>query len=122
MAFPHTPQLDDVKTSLTSKSSQKIGEIGEKAFCHRLTNELNIPWKDMSKTPHAGDFHVTLSTGTDVLFDVKSYTNPVPVHEITKKVKYGKFTSVEICKSYIDRINKFEKDVKAWAYFDKNFY
>ena len=41
------------------------------------------------------------------------------VHEIIKKIKDGKLTSVEICKSYIDRINKFEKDVKAWAYFDK---
>ena len=41
------------------------------------------------------------------------------VHEITKKIKDGKLTSVEICKSYIDRINKFEKDVKAWAYLDK---
>jgi Asp-tRNAAsn/Glu-tRNAGln amidotransferase A subunit and related amidases len=41
------------------------------------------------------------------------------VHEITKKIKEGKLTSVEICKSYIDRINKFEKEVKAWAYFDK---
>ena len=41
------------------------------------------------------------------------------VHEITKKIKDGKLTSVEICKSYIDRINKFEKDVKAWEYLDK---
>ena len=41
------------------------------------------------------------------------------VHEIIKKIKDGKLTSVEICKSYIDRINKFEKDVKAWAYLDK---
>jgi len=43
----------------------------------------------------------------------------IPVHEIVKKIKDGKLTSVEICKSYIDRINKFEKDVKAWVYFDK---
>jgi len=43
----------------------------------------------------------------------------LPVHEIVKKIKDGKLTSVEICKSYIDRINTFEKDIKAWAYFDK---
>ena len=43
----------------------------------------------------------------------------LPVHEIAKKIKDGKLTSVEICKSYIDQINKYEKDVKAWAYFDK---
>ena len=46
----------------------------------------------------------------------------LPVHEIAKKIKDGKLTSVEICKSYIDRIDKFEKDVKAWAYLIKNFY
>ena len=107
-------KLDDVKTSLTSKSSQKIGEIGEKDFCHRLSNELNISWKDMSKTPHAGDFHVTLSTGTDVLFDVKSYTNPVPVHEITKTLhdirtlKNIKFGVVYSLRSSISGRKSFE--------------
>ena len=41
------------------------------------------------------------------------------VHEIVNKIKDGKLTSVEICKSYIDQINKFEKDIKAWAHFDR---
>ena len=41
------------------------------------------------------------------------------VHDIVKKIKDGQLTSVEICKSYIDQINKFEKDVKAWIHFDK---
>ena len=41
------------------------------------------------------------------------------VHEIAEKIKDGKITSVEICKQYIDRIHKFEKDIKAWAHFDK---
>ena len=36
----------------------------------------------------------------------------LPVYEIAKKIKDGKLTSVEICKHYIDRINKFEKDIK----------
>ena len=43
----------------------------------------------------------------------------LPVHDIVKKIKDGKLTSVEICKSYIDQINKFEKDIKAWVHFDK---
>ena len=43
----------------------------------------------------------------------------LPVHEIVKKIKDGKLTSVEICKSYIDQISKFEKDVKAWVHFNK---
>ena len=41
------------------------------------------------------------------------------VHELVKQVKDAKLTSVEICQSYIERINKFEKDIKAWAHFDK---
>ena len=43
----------------------------------------------------------------------------LPVHELVKQVKDAKLTSVEICQAYIDRINKFEKDVKAWVFFDK---
>ena len=41
------------------------------------------------------------------------------VEELALKIKEGKITSVEVCNHYIDRINKFEKDVKAWAHFDK---
>ena len=39
--------------------------------------------------------------------------------KLTQKLKEGEISSVEVCTQYIDRINKFEKDVKAWAYFDK---
>ena len=41
------------------------------------------------------------------------------VEELAEKIKDSQITSVELCKIYIDRINKFEKDVKAWAHFDK---
>ena len=41
------------------------------------------------------------------------------VEEIVSKIKDSQLTSVEICEKYIERINKFEKDVKAWVYFDK---
>ena len=41
------------------------------------------------------------------------------LEELAKKIKDAEFTSVEVCEKYIERINKFEKDVKAWAYFDK---
>ena len=44
------------------------------------------------------------------------------VEEIVSKIKDAQLTSVEVCQKYIERINKFEKDVKAWAHFDKNFY
>ena len=41
------------------------------------------------------------------------------VEEIALKIKDGQLTSVEVCKKYIERINKFEKDIKAWAHFNK---
>ena len=41
------------------------------------------------------------------------------LEELAKKIKDAQLTSVEVCEKYIERINKFEKDVKAWAHFDK---
>ena len=41
------------------------------------------------------------------------------VEEIASKIKNAQLTSVEVCEKYIERINKFEKDVKAWVHFDK---
>ena len=40
-------------------------------------------------------------------------------NEIVGKLKTGDISCVDLCKAYIDRIEKFEKDVKAWAFFDK---
>tara|TARA_Y100001970_G_scaffold277819_1_gene382601 strand:+ start:2012 stop:3340 length:1329 start_codon:yes stop_codon:yes gene_type:complete len=41
------------------------------------------------------------------------------VEELASKIKNAEISSVEVCEAYIERIKKFEKDVKAWAYFDK---
>ena len=41
------------------------------------------------------------------------------VEEIVSKIKDAQLTSVEVCQKYIERISKFEKEVKAWAHFDK---
>ena len=41
------------------------------------------------------------------------------VSEIADKIRNSELTSVELCNFYINQINKFEKDVKAWAHFDK---
>ena len=59
----------------------------------------------------AGNFICTIKKMTDV-FSLK-------VEELVGKIKDSQITSVELCKIYIERINKFEKDVKAWAHFDK---
>ena len=39
--------------------------------------------------------------------------------EMAEKVKEGQVTSLEICEKDSERINKCEKEVKAWAYCDK---
>ncbi len=41
------------------------------------------------------------------------------LEEISEKIKSGQLTSVEVCKTYIERIKKFDKDIKAWAHFDR---
>ena len=40
-------------------------------------------------------------------------------NELVAKMREGQISSVEVCRAYIERINKFEKDVKAWNYLDK---
>ena len=40
-------------------------------------------------------------------------------NELVEKLKSGEISCLEACKAYINRINKFEKEVKAWAYIDK---
>ncbi len=42
--------------------------------------------------------------------------------EIIEKTKKGEISSVEVAKSFIDRIEKFENKIKAWAFFDKKFF
>jgi len=39
--------------------------------------------------------------------------------ELVGKLRAGDISSVDLCKTYIKRIDKYEKDVKAWAFFDK---
>ncbi len=41
------------------------------------------------------------------------------VEELAAKIKDAQITSYEVCEKYIERIDKFEKDIKAWAHFDK---
>ena len=39
--------------------------------------------------------------------------------ELVEKLKSGEISCVDVCKEYIKRIDKFDKEVKAWAFFDK---
>ena len=40
-------------------------------------------------------------------------------YELSLKLKSGEISSVDLCKSYINRIKKFEKDIHAWQFFDE---
>ena len=39
--------------------------------------------------------------------------------DIVKFLKEGKYTCEEVIKSFIEQINKNEKKVEAWEFFDK---
>src|SRR5210317_2303679 len=41
------------------------------------------------------------------------------LENLSEKIRDAQITSVEVCQQYIDRIKTFDKDIKAWAYFDK---
>ena len=40
-------------------------------------------------------------------------------YELSQKLHSGEISSVDLCKAYLDRIKKFEKDVQAWQFIDK---
>ena len=40
-------------------------------------------------------------------------------NELAAQLREGEISSVEVCSQYIERISKFEKDVKAWSHFNK---
>ena len=43
----------------------------------------------------------------------------LPISQIAEKIKKSEITCLELCQNYIAQIEKHEKDVKAWAFFDK---
>ena len=40
-------------------------------------------------------------------------------NELVAQLREGQISSVEVCKAYLGRVEKFEKDVKAWTFLDK---
>ena len=40
-------------------------------------------------------------------------------NDLVEQLRNGQISSVEVCTQYIDRINNLEKDVNAWAHFNK---
>ena len=46
-------------------------------------------------------------------------TTALSANELVLKLKSGEISSVDLCKTYIKRIEEFEKDIQAWAFLDK---
>jgi len=40
-------------------------------------------------------------------------------YDLSIKLKSGEISSVDVCKAYLERIDKFEKNVQAWQFLDK---
>ena len=40
-------------------------------------------------------------------------------YDLSQKLYSGEISSLDLCKAYLDRIKKFEKDVQAWQFLDK---
>jgi len=40
-------------------------------------------------------------------------------YDLSQKLHSGEISSLDLCKAYLDRIKKFEKDVQAWQFLDK---
>ena len=40
-------------------------------------------------------------------------------YQLSLKIKSGEISSVEVCNNYLERVDKFEKDVQAWQFLDK---
>ena len=39
----------------------------------------------------------------------------ISTNELVSKMRSGDISSVEVCKAYLERIKKYEKDIKAWS-------
>ena len=42
----------------------------------------------------------------------------ISANKLVEKLKKGDISCVDVCKGYIERIDKFEEEVKAWVFFD----
>ena len=75
-------RLERILTHTKNSNSTQLGAIGESQVKNELT-QMNVPWKDTSKTPHCADIEIEILE-TKVLIDVKNYKSQVPTEEIDK--------------------------------------
>lgn len=122
--------LDTLINKLTgiSNNSKKIGIFGENYIQELIAkNFIGVSYQKTGEIDHSGDGLLTLSNGSEILIEIKNYSNIVNDDEIEKftfdmkttKRKYGLFLSLnsKINKSKILDLKTFTHDNEIYYQF-----
>jgi len=124
-------KLDIVETLINkltgvSNNSKKIGIFGENYIQELLSkNFIGISYQQTGEIDHCGDGLLTLSNGSEILVEIKNYSNIVNDDEINKftidmkttKRKFGLFISLTT------KINKMKIiDLKTFVHENETYY
>jgi len=124
-------KLDIVETLINkltgvSNNSKKIGIFGENYIQELLTkNFIGVSYQQTGEIDHSGDGLLTLTNGSEILVEIKNYSNIVNDDEINKfttdmkttKRKFGLFISLTT------KINKMKIiDLKTFVYENEVYY
>jgi len=114
------------KLSGISNNSKKIGIFGENYIQELITkNFIGVSYQKTGEIDHCGDGLLTLSNGSEILIEIKNYSNIVNDDEIDKftfdmkttKRKFGLFLSLN------SKINKSKiLDLKTFTYENETYY
>jgi hypothetical protein len=120
--------LDTLINKLTgiSNNSKKIGIFGENYIQELIAkNFIGVSYQKTGEIDHSGDGLLTLSNGSEILIEIKNYSNIVNDDEIDKftfdmkttKRKYGLFLSLN------SKINKSKiLDLKTFTHDNETYY
>jgi hypothetical protein len=122
--------LDTLINKLTgiSNNSKKIGIFGENYIQELIAkNFIGVSYQKTGEIDHSGDGLLTLSNGSEILIEIKNYSNIVNDDEVDKftfdmkttKRKYGLFLSLnsKINKSKILDLKTFTHDNEVYYQF-----
>ena len=120
--------LDGLINKLTgvSNNSKKIGIFGENYIQELITkNFIGMSYQQTGEIDHSGDGLITLSNGSEILVEIKNYSNIINDDEINKftsdmkttKRKFGLFISITT------KINKMKIiDLKTFIHENETYY
>ena len=120
--------LDTLINKLTgiSNNSKKIGIFGENYIQELIAkNFIGVSYQKTGEIDHSGDGLLTLSNGSEILIEIKNYSNIVNDDEVDKftfdmkttKRKYGLFLSLN------SKINKSKiLDLRTFTHDNENYY